>query len=603
GFARPGESLAILGASGAGKTTLVDILSQRKSLGQITGEVLVNGQKPDAFFKKRLGQITTMMAHIPTMTVRETLMFAAECRMPRNSTKEERIARVDEVIAGLKLTNAQNTPVGDELIRGVSSGEKKRTEVGTEMIARPRMLFLDEPTSGLDDFGARFTMELVLKYVKSENVCVIIVIHQPSEAVFKLFDNALILAEGRTCYFGPVAAIESYFSTMGYPTPKLQNPIEHYLDVVQANAMAAAEYYDKSPLNSANVAEVERLKAQSYSPVRYSEHIVERPWWDQIKLVGARCLLRYWRNPSTSWGRSIMFLILALLFGGLFYKLTNDISGLRNTLSVCTSFGFLAIFVSGAAVPQFLEDRELYLQELDTAFYSTPPYWITYLLIEGMFTLVINTLQVIIIYFMAGLPTSAFGAIYPMLLLQAFLAVAVVQAWSSWSKTLVQAFTALWASGLVFYAFSGAQAPLADVSNGLRWIADINHWRWCSQFVVSIEGTSRVASSLLTSFAGLRHCLLLLPADLERDEGPVYRVPDYGFDRLHRARLGRLHPSHERYLRRRPLQRRRRLDFLARCPGHDGQPALEPNSGHHPGNHRCRPGQRARDRQRHRPAE
>ena len=171
GFARPGESLAIIGPSGAGKTTLLDILSQRKSLGDLTGEVLVNGQKPDQFFRKRLGQITTMMvgflgfshppfpvsfssplpllsqAHIPTMTVRETLIFAAECRMPRNSTNEERIARVDEVIAGLKLTNAQNTPVGDELVRGVSSGEKKRTEVATEMIARPRMLFLDEPTS------------------------------------------------------------------------------------------------------------------------------------------------------------------------------------------------------------------------------------------------------------------------------------------------------------------------------------------------------------------------------------------------------------------------------------------------------------------------
>lgn len=59
------------------------------------------------------------------MTVRETLQFAAECRMPREATQADRIARVDEVIASLRLTPAQNTPVGDELIRGVSSGEKK----------------------------------------------------------------------------------------------------------------------------------------------------------------------------------------------------------------------------------------------------------------------------------------------------------------------------------------------------------------------------------------------------------------------------------------------------------------------------------------------
>ncbi len=83
-------------------------------------------------------------------------------------------------------------------------------------------------SSGLDDFGARFTMELVLQYVKSENVCVVIVIHQPCEAVFKLFDNTMIICEGRACYFGPTSVAESYFSTMGYPTPKLQNPIEHY---------------------------------------------------------------------------------------------------------------------------------------------------------------------------------------------------------------------------------------------------------------------------------------------------------------------------------------------------------------------------------------
>jgi ATP-binding cassette subfamily G (WHITE) protein 1/ATP-binding cassette subfamily G (WHITE) protein 2 len=139
--------------------------------------------------------------------------------------------------------------------------------------------------------------------------------------------------------------------------------------------------------------EIQRLKAQTYASVRYSENIVERPWYDQILLVGHRCLLRYWRNPSTSWGRLFMFTCLGLLFGSLFYNLQNNVQGIRNRLSMTTTFAFLAIFVAVASVPQFLEDRELYLQELDTAFYFTVPYWITYLLIEGVFCTVITTLQ------------------------------------------------------------------------------------------------------------------------------------------------------------------------------------------------------------------
>jgi hypothetical protein len=172
--------------------------------------------------------------------------------------------------------------------------------------------------------------------------------------------------------------------------------INHFsspVDVCSANATAAAEYYEKSPLFGANTTEITRLKSLQYAAVRYSEHIVERPWYDQIKLVGYRCLVRYWRNPSTSWGRLFMFTCLGLLFGSLFFNLENNVQGIRNRLSMTTTFAFLAIFVAGASVPQFLEDRELYLQELDTGFYVTFPYWLTYLLIEGVFCTVITTIQ------------------------------------------------------------------------------------------------------------------------------------------------------------------------------------------------------------------
>jgi hypothetical protein len=87
----------------------------------------------------------------------------------------------------------------------------------------------------------------------------------------------------------------------------------------------------------------------------------------------------------------------------------------------------------------------------------------------------IEIISAVIIWFMAAFDPQYFGTVYAMMFLQFWLATAVSQAWASWCKTLVQAYTALWASGLIFYAFSGTQAPLGTVSPGLRWLADINY--------------------------------------------------------------------------------------------------------------------------------
>ena len=154
------------------------------------------------------------------------------------------------------------------------------------------------------DFGARFTMELVLGYVKSENVSVAVVIHQPAEAVFKLFDNVCLIGEGgRIVYFGSVSGCEQYFTEYGFPCPPLQNPIEHYVDVLSRDTIGAAEYYEKSTLCAENAAEERRLAQAKYIPMSHSNHMVERTLFDQFKLLTKRVLQRYQRNPSTSWGR------------------------------------------------------------------------------------------------------------------------------------------------------------------------------------------------------------------------------------------------------------------------------------------------------------
>ncbi|KAJ3142656.1 hypothetical protein HK101_003255, partial [Irineochytrium annulatum] len=98
GYCAPGQSICILGASGSGKTTLVDILSYRKTTGTIGGEILVNGQKPDALYTRRIGYVASETDHIPTMTVRECLQFAAEMKMPGKPTAERRKERVQELL-------------------------------------------------------------------------------------------------------------------------------------------------------------------------------------------------------------------------------------------------------------------------------------------------------------------------------------------------------------------------------------------------------------------------------------------------------------------------------------------------------------------------
>ena len=82
------------------------------------------------------------------MSVRECLEFAAKLKLV--GTMEQKMARVDKVIADLKLTKCQNTKIGGPLVKGVSGGERKRTSIGVELITDPSLIFLDEPTTGLD---------------------------------------------------------------------------------------------------------------------------------------------------------------------------------------------------------------------------------------------------------------------------------------------------------------------------------------------------------------------------------------------------------------------------------------------------------------------
>ncbi len=148
---KAGRLTAVMGASGAGKTSLLSLIAGELTNGKVKGDISLNGE---AIHLKTVKKISGFVFQddliLGTMTVREAIAMSATLRLPREMAAEEKSKKVDDIISLLNLGKCQNTPIGNAYVKGISGGERKRTAIAMELITDPSLLFLDEPTSGLD---------------------------------------------------------------------------------------------------------------------------------------------------------------------------------------------------------------------------------------------------------------------------------------------------------------------------------------------------------------------------------------------------------------------------------------------------------------------
>ncbi|KAK5584609.1 hypothetical protein RB653_006223 [Dictyostelium firmibasis] len=214
GVCPPGQLTALMGLSGSGKTSLLDILSGRKNVGNLDGKVLINGAPVGKNFKRISGYVTQDDIQIGTLTCREHLMFAALLKLPENMSLETKQQRVASVLEELGLTRVADNPIGTSEKRGISGGERRRLSIATELIVDPSILFIDEPTSGLDSHSAS---ELITKLKQLANNStkgqrtIIFSIHQPSAELFEQFDNLILLHQGNPYFSGKREDSVNYF--------------------------------------------------------------------------------------------------------------------------------------------------------------------------------------------------------------------------------------------------------------------------------------------------------------------------------------------------------------------------------------------------------
>ena len=228
----PRTLTAIVGPSGAGKSTLLGVLTGRTK--PTSGQIMIGGIDLHTEFQslsRQIGSVPQADILHTRLTVRQALEYGAQLRLPNDTSKEERNARVEEVMHKLELTER-----ADLRIDRLSGGQRKRASIGLELLTSPQLLVLDEPTSGLDPGLDAHVME-TLRNLADEGQTVVLVTHSVDNLNF--CDNVILLASGgKVAYAGPSSTV---FSKLG---KKSWAEVFRFLATPDALLLAAPKHED-----------------------------------------------------------------------------------------------------------------------------------------------------------------------------------------------------------------------------------------------------------------------------------------------------------------------------------------------------------------------
>lgn len=202
------EFVAIIGGSGAGKTTLMNAMSGFDR--DVQGAVFLNGinlRENFQHFKSIIGYVPQQDIIYENLTLRKMLYYTAKLKMSADTTKEEINSKIEEVLDMVELKEHENT-----YIRKMSGGQKKRASIAVELLADPKLFFLDEPTSGLDPGTEKNLMTILSKLSKTKDKTIIMVTHTTQS--LDMCDKVIFMGPGgRLCFVGTAKEALMFFQT------------------------------------------------------------------------------------------------------------------------------------------------------------------------------------------------------------------------------------------------------------------------------------------------------------------------------------------------------------------------------------------------------
>ncbi|KAL3669606.1 hypothetical protein V7S43_004991 [Phytophthora oleae] len=514
GYALPGTMTALMGSSGAGKTTLMDVIAGRKTGGTIKGEILLNGYPATELAIRRCtGYCEQTDIHSESSTIREALTLSAFLRQDSSVSERAKLASVEECLDLLDMR-----AIADQIIRGRSQEQMKRLTIGVELAAQPSVLFLDEPTSGLDAHSAKVIMDGVRKVADSGRT-VVCTIHQPSSDVFFLFDSLLLLKRGgEMVFFGELDNVQpdnrecghliDYFEAIP-EVPRLphgQNPATWMLECIGAGVATAAES-TTNPAASVNFVQYFRESSEQQALVgglgqpgvaipapdrlgelNFSNKRAATPA-TQLRVLVGRFLTMYWRTPSYNLTRFVVAVGLGSVFGLVLvngeYTTYQGLNAAVGVIFMTTQYNGIAAYVG--ALPFTAHERAPYYRERSSQTYNALWYFVGATFAEIPYVFFSGFLFTVLFYPLIGFTSFFTGVLYWInlslfVLMQTYLGQLLVYALPSVEVAAIVGVLV----NATFLLFSGFNPPAGSIPAGYQWLYHITPHRYSLSILISL---------------------------------------------------------------------------------------------------------------------
>ncbi|PRQ40892.1 putative iron-chelate-transporting ATPase [Rosa chinensis] len=506
GVFSPGILTALVGSSGAGKTTLMDVLAGRKTGGYIEGDIKISDYpREQRTFARVAGYVEQNDIHSPQVTVEESLWFSSALRLPKEVSTETRLVFVEEVMELVELDTLRHVLVGVPGSSGLSTEQRKRLTIAVELVANPSIIFMDEPTSGLDARAAAIVMRTVRNTVDTGRT-VVCTIHQPSIDIFESFDELLLMKRGGQVIYGGKLGQHSqtminYFQEINgiTPIPSGYNPATWMLEVTTPSCkQRIGEDFATIYRNSEQYREVEESIKQLSTPPTDSKPLKFASTYSQNTLAQLRnCLwkqnLVYWRSPQYNAMRLIFTILAALILGSAFWDVGTKRDSLQSLMMVMGALYsaclFLGVNNASSVQPIVSIERTVFYREKAAGMYSSLAYAAAQGLKEIPYIAVQTIVYGVITYFMINFErTITKFLLYILIMFLTFvyftlfgMAAVSVTASQPLAAAISAAFYSLW------NLFSGFLVPKPNIPVWWLWFYYISPVAWTLRGIITSQ--------------------------------------------------------------------------------------------------------------------